>query len=83
MKAAVHAIDCDMDVDCLCGVADWSKSIVDEGDRHGCCCVHVVESLEAMPAAPEEQYSVGRDKYYSCPHKNLTALEIYLMQVRP
>jgi hypothetical protein len=54
-----------------------------EGDHHDCCCEHVVDSLQAMPAPRAEQYAVARDKYYSCPHRRLTPLEIYLSDMRP
>jgi hypothetical protein len=53
-----------------------------EGDRHDCCCEHVVDSLQAMSAAPEERYAVVRDRWYACPHREITPLEIYLQQVR-
>lgn len=51
-----------------------------EGDRHGCCCEHVVDSLRAMPAASEERRAAARDKYYSCPHRRLSPLEEFLME---
>ena len=54
----------------------------DEGDRHGCCCEHVVDSLIAMPAAEEERAAVARDKYYSCPHTDLTPLQEYMESAR-
>jgi hypothetical protein len=46
---------------------------------HNCCCDHVVDELEAMPDVTSEQrHEATRDRYYECPHKFLTALEVYL-----
>lgn len=57
-----------------------------EGDRHGCCCEHVVDQFQAMPlldeAPGEVRYGLVRDKYYSCPHREVTQLEIYMDQLR-
>lgn len=40
-----------------------------EGDRHGCCCQHVVEELEAMPAEIEVRLGIARGKLQECPHQ--------------
>lgn len=53
-----------------------------EGDRHECCCEHVVDQLEAMPADAEERLFITRDRWYACPHTDITPLEIYLQSVR-
>ena len=53
-----------------------------EHDRHDCCCQHVVEHLDAAPGPGRERYAVARDKFYSCPHRDLTPLEIYLDHLR-
>jgi len=50
-----------------------------EGDRHGCCCGHVVNQLEAMPGPAEEIANVGRDKLANCPHREVAnELEIWV-----
>lgn len=49
-----------------------------EGDRHNCCCEHVVESLEAMRAPDEERRGLARSKFYNCPHHDITPLESWL-----
>jgi len=47
-------------------------------DRHGCCCAHVAAEMDAMPGPDEERYAVARERYYACPHHELTPLEVWL-----
>jgi glycosyl transferase family 1 len=55
----------------------------DEGDRHGCCCQHVVEQLQAMPAAPDEVLYVATGKLQQCPHHDTTNwLEAFIAEAR-
>lgn len=57
--------------------------IVEGYGIHGCCCEHVVEELDAAPAADlAERHMAARDRYFECPHKWLTPLEVYLGTLR-
>jgi hypothetical protein len=49
-----------------------------EGDHHECCCDHVVDELEAMPAPALLRYGHARDKFYACPHHEITPLEVWM-----
>lgn len=50
----------------------------EDTERHGCCCDHVTDELEAAPASDEERYATARTLYYACPHHELTPLEVWL-----
>lgn len=50
----------------------------DDEDHHDCCCVHVAAEMDAMPGPQEEKYAVARERYYACPHHELTPLEVWL-----
>jgi hypothetical protein len=50
----------------------------EDEERHGCCCEHVAEEIEAIPAPEEEIYATARDRYYACPHHELTPLELWM-----
>lgn len=45
---------------------------------HGCCCDHVVEELVARPGSAHDHHEDARDRWYECPHRTLTPLEVYL-----
>ena len=59
------------------GVAMPAVDPEDE-ERHRCCCFHVVEELDARPGPDEERYGAAREKYYACPHHELTPLEVWM-----
>ena len=45
---------------------------------HDCCCDHEVEQLAAAPGTTQDRYEATRNRYYACPHKWLTPLEVFL-----
>lgn len=45
---------------------------------HDCCCDHIVEQLDAMPGTADDRRIAVRNRFFNCPHKQLTPLEVYL-----
>lgn len=55
----------------------------DEGDRHLCCCEHVVERFQAMAAPLEEVLASARSLLQDCPHHDATNwLEAFVTETR-
>jgi hypothetical protein len=50
----------------------------EDEERHGCCCEHVVDEIDAAPEPDEERYQDARARYYACPHRELTPLETWM-----
>jgi hypothetical protein len=73
---------------CDCETATEEELIVHdeaylEGDRHGCCCQHVVEMFEATPGPMEETLVLAKAKWRDCPHHEVASeLEVWIDSVR-
>lgn len=59
-----------------------AAEIESEGDRHNCCCEHLVDNIEAAPVSESERYLDARTRWYACPHNDITPLEIFLDHLR-
>jgi glycosyltransferase involved in cell wall biosynthesis len=62
-----------------CDCADCCDGVC---DRHGCCCEHVVEELDASFLPDEEVLAMARERLAACPHNEPTPLEQYMQEQR-
>lgn len=63
--------------------ADEAEQFEPEGfGFHNCCCDHVVEQIDAASDTAYQRREDARNRYYECPHRTLTPLEVYLGTLR-